>query len=321
MRSSRLLSMLILLQLRVRLTAESLAQEFNVSVRTVYRDIDALGAAGVPVRAERGPGGGFQLVDGYRTRLTGLAGDEAEALLMIGLPGPAATLGLGGAAARARGKLMASLPRDGGDEAARFGARFHLDPVDWYRAAEPVAHLPALTRAVLDQHIVAMRYDSWTGVRDWRVEPLGLVLKAGAWYLVARANGKVRTFKVSSIRQQEVQAQRFARDEDFDLPAHWARELQRFEDGLRRLQATLLLSVQGRRRVAELGVYAQQALAEAKPDAPGWVRVALPIESLEQAALLVLGLGSEARVVEPAALRQRVLALAQQIVAQLQCAD
>lgn len=318
MRSSRLLAILILLQLRARLTAEALAQEFEVSVRTIYRDVEALSAAGVPVQAERGPGGGFQLLDGYRTRLTGLAADEAEALLLIGLPGPAAALGLGSAAARARGKLLACLPRDGGGEAARLGARFHLDPLDWYRAAEdPVAHLPALTRAVLDQRSLRMRYTSWTGARDWLVQPLGLVLKAGAWYLIARGAGKVRIFKVSSIEQPQAQPALFERPADFDLAAYWNQELQHFESRLRRESAQLQATPQGLERLAQLGAYARDAVRAACAAREGWSRVNLPIENLDQAALLLLGLGPEIRICEPAALRERVATLARQVAARM----
>jgi predicted DNA-binding transcriptional regulator YafY len=161
-RASRLMSILMLLQLRQRLTADELAAEFGVSVRTIYRDVDELSAAGIPVQADRGPGGGFQLVDGYRTRLTGLTAFEAEALLMIGLPEPAAALGLGSAAAGAQAKVLASLPQASLAGAGRLAARFHLDPVDWYRAAPPVDHLPELARAVLAQQRVAVTYESWT---------------------------------------------------------------------------------------------------------------------------------------------------------------
>ena len=184
MRVRRLLSILMLLQLRVRLTAEELAREFDVSVRTIYRDVEELGAAGIPVYADRGPGGGFQLVDGYRTRLTGLGTDEAEAVFMIGLPGAAAAMGLGAAATNAGRKLLAALPQPLSDGAGRLGQRFHLDPIDWYREEERAEHLPTIARAVLDQRVVSMTYESWTSVRPWVIEPLGLVLKAGAWYVV-----------------------------------------------------------------------------------------------------------------------------------------
>ena len=176
MRAGRLLSILLLLQTRVRLTAEELAGEFSVSVRTIYRDIDELGAAGVPVFADRGPGGGFQLVAGYRTTLTGLGADEAEALLVAGVPGAADALGLGAAAGRAALKLLAALPSGPSASAGRLGARVHFDPVEWYHAAEPVPFLPLVARAVLDDRLLLMTYESWTGVRTHRVVPLGVVV-------------------------------------------------------------------------------------------------------------------------------------------------
>jgi predicted DNA-binding transcriptional regulator YafY len=310
MRASRLLAILILLQLRVRLTAEALAEEFEVSVRTIYRDIDSLSAAGIPVYGEKGPGGGFQLLDGYRTRLTGLAGDEAQALPMIGLPGAAAALGIGPAAAQAQGKLMASLAPALGEAAGRMRARFHLDPVDWYREEETLAHLPALTRAVLDQRRVAMTYESWSATRDWTVEPLGLILKAGTWYLAAASGERILSFRVSNILSQQILEEPFDRPAGFDLPAWWKSSLERFEASLRPLTAKLRLTPEGKRRLAEQGAYAAHAVRAAEGDI-----VTLPIENIDQAAHLVLSLGLEAQVIEPSALRVHLRTLALQIAA------
>lgn len=314
MRASRLLSIQILLQLRGRVTAEALAEEFEVSVRTIYRDIDSLSAAGVPVYADRGPGGGFQLLDGYRTRLTGLTSDEAEAMFLIGLPGQAAALGLGPAAATAGRKLLASLPASWSKDAGRMAARFHMDPVEWYRAAEKVEHLPAMARAVLDQRCIAMTYESWTKTKKWTIEPLGLVLKAGAWYVAGRSGKAVRIFRVSNILELAVLDTLFERPDDFDLAAYWREELERFEAGLRPSKASLRVTATGLQRLAKLGAYAAQAVKEAAaPDAKGWARVALPIETIEQAALALLSIGPEVEVVEPLALRARVKDLAQQV--------
>ncbi|MES2444011.1 MAG: WYL domain-containing protein [Pseudomonadota bacterium] len=310
MRASRLLAILILLQLRVRLTAEALAEEFEVSVRTIYRDIDSLSAAGIPVYGERGPGGGFQLLDGYRTRLTGLASDEAEAMPMIGLPGPAAALGLGAAASRARGKLMASLAPAMSEDAGRMSARFHLDSVDWYREEAPVTHLPALARAVLDQRVAAMTYESWTATGDWTVEPLGLVLKAGGWYLVAQGGGKVRLFNVAMIHALRVGEARFERPAGFDLATWWADELARFEAGLRPGVATVRATPLGMKRLAQLGAYAAKAVRAAED---GVVR--LPIETMEQAAVALLGIGPELEVLDPPELRAQLRTLAEAIAA------
>ncbi len=314
MRASRLLAIMIMLQLRGRQTAEALAAEFEISVRTVYRDIDALSAAGVPVYGDRGPGGGFELIEGYRTRLTGLSTAEIEALFMIGLPGPAAALGLGAEAAVAGNKLLAALSPGSSLSAARLGTRFHLDPIDWYRASEPVPNLPVIARAVLDQHQLRMRYASWTGTRDRCVEPLGVVLKAGTWYLVGRGDGMIRSFRVSNIRSLTVTSTVFERPASFDLAGFWSAGLVRFEAGLRPNMAVVDASPEGLRRLARLGDFAARAARAAEPVAGSdWARVCLPIESIEQAALMLLGVGPEIAVVEPQSLQGRVAELARRV--------
>lgn len=316
MRAGRLLSILLLLQTRVRLTAEELAREFGVSVRTIYRDVDELSAAGVPVFADRGPGGGFQLVAGYRTTLTGLGAEEAEALLMAGVPGAAHALGIGAAAGRAAVKLLASLPSATSASAGRLGARVHFDPVEWYHAAEPVPFLPLVARAVLDDRRLAMTYESWTGVRTHRVAPLGVVLKASAWYLVAEGDdGRARIHRVSNIRAAELLDETHVRSADFDLAGFWREELVRFEAGLRPLTATLEVSDAARRAISRLGAYAAAAADRAEPvDAGRWT-LSLPVESIDQAAALVLGLGDGLRVCAPTELRARIHSLAAGIAA------
>jgi predicted DNA-binding transcriptional regulator YafY len=318
MRASRLLSILILLQLRQRLTAEVLAAEFEVSVRTIYRDIDALSAAGIPVYGDKGPGGGFQLLDGYRTRLTGLASDEAEAMLMIGLPGPAAALGLGAAAGRAKGKLLAALTSDAGKTADRISGRFHLDPADWYRAADNTAFLPGVARAVLDQHPIAISYESWTRTHDHGVDPLGLVLKGGGWYLVARAKTRLQTFKVANIKSLKVQAGLFERPAGFDLVTHWTAQLLDFEDMLRPHLASIVASPAGSKRLSADGAYAARAIAETGvADKNSWTCFSLPYENIDQAARLLLGIGPEFKVLAPAELQARVGLFASQIAEQM----
>lgn len=318
MRASRLLSILILLQLRARLTAEALADEFEVSVRTIYRDIDSLSAAGVPVYGDRGPGGGFALLDGYRTKLTGLDSAEAEAMLMIGMPGQAAALGLGAAAGRAKGKLLAALTPAGSAVADRIAGRFHLDPADWYRAAEPVSWLPSIARAVIDQQRLAMSYESWKGVRERVVDPMGLVQKGASWYLVGRVGADFRTYRVGAIRELAVMDDRFERPVDFDLATHWAAQLQRFETDLRPHVARIRASQEGRRRIAELGEYAAKAVADARsPAADGWAELDLPFENNDQGARLLLGIGPEVKVTGPPKLREAMRAMAKAAIANL----
>ena len=307
MRASRLLSILILLQLRVRLTAEQLAGEFEVSVRTIYRDIDALSAAGVPVYGDRGPGGGFALLDGYKTKLTGLDGPEAEAMLMIGMPGQADALGFGHAAGRARSKLLAALTPEGSMAANHIAGCFYVDSTEWYRAAEPVSWLPLIARAVIDQQRLILDYDSWKGKKCRVVDPMGLVQKGANWYLVGRIDGDFRTYRVGSILNLTVNAERFERPPDFNLAQHWTNQLARFEAGLRPEKARIRASPEGRRRITELGAYATKAVAEARPpDADGWAELDLPYENLEQAGRVLLGIGPEFVVLAPEDLRRSV---------------
>lgn len=304
MRANRLLSILLLLQSRGHLTAQALAAEFEVSVRTVYRDIDELSAAGVPVYADRGPGGGFALLDGYRTRLTGMTASEAETLLLAGLPGPAADLGLAEPLAAARLKLLAAVPQAAGEGAARVGDRFHLDPVDWYRRAEPPPHLPAIARAVWGQRRLVIRYESWSATVRRTVDPLGLVLKAGAWYLMARIGDGIRTYKVAKVLDLDVLPDGFDYPAGFDLAAQWQESLQRFAKELRRAEAVLRVSPEALPLLDRLGADAAEAVQLAEPDAAGWREATVPIEGVGHAARLLLGFTDTVEVLDPPELRR-----------------
>src|SRR5437667_10488899 len=183
MRATRLVSLLLVLQLRGQLTATELAAHFAVSVRTIHRELGALGAAGVPVEAIRGPAGGYRLAGGYRTKLTGLTADEAEALFVA--PAPAAELGLGGVLANARLKVLAALPAELQERASRAERFFHLDSRGWFRAEDKVPHLPTLAAATWRERRLSARYREGRRVVRRTLEPLGLVLTGGAWCLVA----------------------------------------------------------------------------------------------------------------------------------------
>lgn len=317
MRASRLLSILLLLQTRGRVSAEALAQEAEVSIRTIYRDVDQLSAAGVPVYAERGRTGGFRLLDGWRTRLTGLTAQEAQALFMAGLPGPAAELGLGQAMAAAQLKLLASLPETWQDQARSVGARFHLDPVDWFRAPAPARHLQDLADAVWRERRVRIRYRSWTRLTEREIDPLGLVLKAGIWYLAARSGGKLRTFRVSNIRKLHRLDTQFARPADFELTRYWAESTQRFERELYRETARVRVSRRGLAHLRTLNPALAEAVDRAGNSAKRaqWRQLVIPIESVEFAATQLLRLGPEIEVLEPPALRARMAATARNLAA------
>jgi predicted DNA-binding transcriptional regulator YafY len=313
MRASRLLSILILLQLRGRLTAEELSLEFEVSERTIYRDIDALSMAGIPIYGDRGPGGGFALLDGYQTKLTGLEADEAEAMPIIGLASAAADLGLGNAANVARRKLLAALPQSRLQSADRVAERIFFDPVDWYRNAEPLPHLPALARAVLDQQRVRMRYQSWRDSADWEIEPLGLVMKAATWYLAGYGHGKVRIFRLSNMEQVTVLAEGFTRPDHFVLAHWWRAQQKRFDTELFSEIAQLRVSALGRQRLATLSPRGAAAVKNCAAD--GWTNVEMAIENSDHGAREMIGLGAEVEVLAPASFRARVFTLAAGIAA------
>ena len=309
MRASRLLSILMVLQTRGRVTAEALAAEFEVSVRTIYRDIEELSAADVPVYADRGPNGGFQLLDGYRTKLTGLSPAEAETLFLAGLPGPAAELGLADVLTAAQLKLTAALPERARATANRVAARFHLDPVGWFRSADEARLLPAIAKAVWNETCLDIRYNRrGAGSLIRKLQPLGLVLKAGIWYLVARVKEQPRTYRVSNILEMSVRDECFERPKDFDLVGFWTMSSRAYEVRLYRSEAVLRVSPSGMPKLDLLGSVIAQAAAEtaAPSDRHGWVRVVIPIESIEQAAADLLRLGIDAEVLEPPELRSRI---------------
>jgi predicted DNA-binding transcriptional regulator YafY len=314
MRASRLLSILLLLQTRGRMTAQALADEFETSIRTIYRDIDHLSAAGVPVYADRGRSGGFQLLEGYRTRLTGLSPAEAETLFLSGLPGAAADLGLGDAMAAAQLKLLAALPAEGRVGAARIGSRFHLDPIGWYRNAEHTEVLPTLAEAVWTARRIRVRYDAWSGVVDRDLEPLGLALKAGVWYAVAQSGGKPRTYRVSNIQALELLPEIFERPAVFDLPAYWQAWVRDFEARLYQAEATLRLSPAGLKAICNVSPVAERAARAATEfDQAGWARITVPIESVEHAASDFLKLGADVEVLTPPELRVRMGEIAERL--------
>ncbi|WP_460518556.1 helix-turn-helix transcriptional regulator [Flindersiella endophytica] len=310
MRASRLLSLLMLLQTRGKLTAEQLAEELEVSVRTVYRDIESLSAAGVPVYSDRGPAGGYQLLGGYRTRLTGLTADEAESLFLAGTPGAAAELGLGSVLTAAQLKLMAALPPELRDRAGRVRQRFHLDAPGWFKDIESPRYLEPVADAVWNQRVISVRYERWgRQVVTRRLEPYGLVLKAGTWYLVAASEGSPRTYRMARVQAIDVLAESFTRPDDFDLAAYWSNWNEEYGERLYRERAVVRLSPFAYDLLAfyQGGFVARAARESAsEPDEEGWVTAALPIESIRHATHEFLRLGTQVEVLEPVELRTRI---------------
>ncbi|MEZ7004216.1 helix-turn-helix transcriptional regulator [Streptomyces sp. AD55] len=372
MRAARLITMVLLLQSRPSMTAAELARKLEVSERTVARDAQALSEAGVPVYAERGRAGGYRLVGGYRTRLTGLARGEAEALFLSGVPGALREMGLEDAASAARLKVSAALLPSLRDASRTAAQRFHLDAPNWFREPVTPPLLPAVADAVWDDRRVRARYRRGEEEAERDLEPYGLVLKAGVWYLCARAlpgvsgrteetreaagardaagaseaagvseaagaseaddthevleareareareagegaggdgRGGYRVYRIDRFTAVEAGEGRFRRDAEFDLPAFWADQAERFARSILRDRAVVRLSPRGVRSLSHAvdPVAARDALEAARaPDAEGWVTVTLAVESEEVAHDQLRALGPEAEVLSPATLRAR----------------
>ncbi|WP_330291601.1 helix-turn-helix transcriptional regulator [Streptomyces sp. NBC_00576] len=336
MRAARLIKMVLLLQSRPSMTAAELAGELEVSERTVTRDAQALSEAGVPVYADRGRAGGYRLIGGYRTRLTGLARSEAEALFLSGVPGALREMGLEDTASAARLKVSAALLPSFRDAPRTAAQRFHLDAPAWFSEPPTPESLSAVAEAVWDDRPILARYRRGpgdTGV-ERTLEPYGLVLKAGVWYLCARVpehagpgTGPFRVYRVDRFTSVEVSGhrgpvsgqgpdERFTRDAGFDLPAFWEEGAEQFARSILRAEVVVRLSAEGVRRLpyAVDPVSARDALsAGGDPDEQDRVTVTLAVESLEVAHTQLAVLGPEAEVLAPPELRARFARDAQRL--------
>jgi predicted DNA-binding transcriptional regulator YafY len=321
MRASRLVNVLLLLQTRSRMTAGELAAELEVSVRTIYRDVEALSEAGVPIYAERGPHGGVRLVDGYRTRLTGLTADEAEAVFLSGVPGPAAELGLGTVVAAARLKVMAALPPELRARASRVAERFHLDAPGWFQSSDEVLHLELLAGAVWESQRVLITYrrGERAGTVERTIEPLGLVLKGGIWYLVARAADadSIRTYRISRVIDARLLGERFTRPDGFELAAHWGESRAAYERNTDRVEVVVRLPLD---QLAYFGEAAgERAMADARrqtdPADANYVRLELAFDWSDEAIAAALKLPDAVEVIEPAWLRRAIVETANKLLA------
>lgn len=317
MRADRLLTLLMLLQVRGRLTAQKLSEELEVSERTIYRDLDALSAAGVPVYAERGPGGGCALLDSYRTSLTGMTEDEVRALFMLSIPSPLADLGVGPELKAALLKLSASLPAAQQRDAERVRQRIHLDASGWFQPAESTLHLPTIQEAVWQDRKLQVTYRRADGSQRQRlVEPYGLVAKVGVWYLVRALEGRLGVYRVSRIQEASLTDETFERPAGFSLADYWAEWCAEFESSRPHYDVTLRVAPEFIPELPQIygeGVHAKIEAA-GPPGEQGWLTLPFTFETPEIARGHVLSMGVMVEVVEPQALRQNVIDFAKRIV-------
>jgi len=321
MKADRLLSVLLLLQAKGRVTERELEEKLEVSQRTVHRDMEALSAARVPISAVRGAQGGWELEKGWRTQVPGLDEGELRALLMaqpraIGHPR------LMAAAESALNKLMAALPVPMRAQAAAMRERLHVDPTGWRGTGEDLSMLGAVQEAVAGERKLAFDYTRADGQRGPRtVDPLGVVAKGLSWYLVARATNGMRTYRVSRMEAVTVLASKFERPAQFDLEAYWKESTARFEGQLGQFAVRLRLEPGATRTLA---MWSTRWAAEAGPDGPGadggpadWVAVRAEFESEAHARFVVLGLGMRARVVGPKEFERGIVAEVEAVAGRL----
>jgi predicted DNA-binding transcriptional regulator YafY len=313
MRADRLLSILLLLQTNRRLTARQLAERLEVSERTIHRDMEALSGAGVPVVAERGSRGGWSLLDHYRTDLTGLNLAEIQALFLNAPARFLADLGLDKASDTALVKLLASLPAAHRRDAEYMRQRIHIDVAGWHSSAEDVSCLPVLQDAIWQERRLRLVYG-----RDARVErvvdPLGLVAKGSAWYLVASVEGEIRSYRVSRVQQADVLDEPCVRPPDFDLAASWAQSTADFVANLPRYAATVRVAPEMFARLHYVWRFARIRHAE-PPDSDGWVTVHVLFQFAHEACENVLSGGPDIQVLDPPELREQLIQAAAAVLA------
>jgi len=300
---------MLLLQEGRQATAQSLADEVEVSVRTIYRDIGALGAAGVPLWTEPGPGGGIRLLDGWQSKLTGMTGTETSALMLLGMPSVAADLGLSDATAAAESKLLGALPVSLRASAQLWRERVHVDVPGWFTAPAANELVPVLARAVLGGRQIEIGYRGRSRV----LGPLGLVVKASVWYLVATRGERILSFRVDRIESVAELAIEVLRPAGFDLAQWWGASMAEFDRSLLRFPCRVRLSDNAVRALPRvIGVAATPELGP--PDSDGWTEVELMLESEEVALAQLIALGGGVSVLDPASLRRSLRDVASSIV-------
>jgi predicted DNA-binding transcriptional regulator YafY len=307
MKSTRLLSALMLLQAHGRLSSRELAERLEISERTAHRDMEALSEAGVPVFALRGAQGGWELTKGWRTKVPGL--DEAELRgLLMAQPSALGDPKLAAAAERAFGKLMAALPGNMRDQAESIRARLHIDPTGWRPSSEDISMLPLVQDAVARDVKLSFMYrraDGDTAPRT--VDPYGVVCKQNIWYLVARAPAGMRSYRISRMSQAVTLAMTFKRPANFNLAAHWKASTAALSELRDRYPATLAISPEAAaslRRWCKLRPAVDRSHANECP--ADWTIHDVDFESFSDAQFVVLGFGPRVDVFAPDELRERV---------------
>ncbi|HEX7064569.1 MAG TPA: YafY family protein, partial [Bacillales bacterium] len=314
-RADRLVSILLLLQSKGRMTAGQLAEKLEVSERTIHRDMEALSSAGIPVLAERGAGGGWRLLEEYRTNLTGLKESEIQALFVAPSGQLLEDLGLTRTAEDARNKLLAALPSLYRHNAEEVWNRIHIDTSTWRQSQEKIASFEILKEAVWSNNKLQISYERADGEKiDRRVGPLGLVAKGGTWYFIASAKGNIRNYRVSRIQSATLTEETFERPEDFDLVQYWTSSTKRFIQNLPKYEVHAEVQSSILPRLKFTGRFVQ-VHETGNPNNGRWTPVKLSFDTKLEAQEYILGLGDQIKIIEPHGLHNEILKMAEETVA------
>ncbi len=313
MRADRLLSIVLLLQRRGKMTSDALAKELEVSPRTILRDIDALSSAGIPVYTDGGHGGGIALDENYRLTLTGLKETEVRTLFVSSNTKLLNDVGLGDAAESTLQKLFAALPAPHQPAVDQFRQRIHIDPLWWWYDSQQLPFWDDLQRAVFEDCSIQTVYEHYNGeVVERSLEPYSLVAKSSLWYLVARRDGQFRTYRVSRFHQVTMLEGHFQRDAQFDLATYWTEHVQAFAGEMSEFHFTLRVHESRMNFVTWLAPGRCEIIEPVGKD--GWFTARIYFELLDLAKMLVFGLGKQCIVVEPQELQKAVLNAARELL-------
>lgn len=318
MRAERLIAILMALQRAQALTAGELAQRLDVSVRTIFRDIDALSTMGVPVYTEQGRGGGIRLIEGYTSDLTGLSSGEAEALALIASPAGIGVRDLAAPTRTALDKLAAAVPNMHQLRAQHARGRLLFDTKPWFRSYDASPYLDALRAAIWKDECVGINYRRSNGeVRDYLVEPYALVVKVDTWYLIGRVKRETRVFRISRMLALQATGTHFTRDADFDLQKFWNTWCEKFEKNPPvSYPVELMVSAKGKQQLLDsFGNWFRVRLEPLGESFKGRKPVTLDFEREEAALRILFDLVFEADIVKPTELRRKLRNQAKRVVA------
>ncbi|MFC4619821.1 helix-turn-helix transcriptional regulator [Camelliibacillus cellulosilyticus] len=315
MRGDRLISILLLLQNHGKMTAKALAEKLEVTERTIYRDMEALSSSGIPVYAERGVNGGWSLLEDYRTTLTGLKASEIRALFVLPSEQLLEDLGLIRTSEEARHKLIASLPSIYREQAKEVWHRIHIDTTAWRSRKEKMTSFEVLKNAIWMENKLNIRYQRVDGHTYERiVGPLGLVAKGSRWYFIAvKDNGEIRNYRASRILSAEPVNESFQWPVNFNLAQYWRTSTKAFIENLPNYEVKVEVAPSVLPRLTFTDRFVRHVQREPKSRGD-WIPVKLAFDTEEEALNHILGFADQIRVIEPAALHDKLLKMAEAVV-------